>query len=186
MDTRHRLMAHSLSLSLLLLAATGPTARADILRPGMRSIPYCAKIENMEHFPDVVFVGVIQQVTGGGKVEGYFIKPGECLHKGYKFNTFQVFAVPREHAVEINLNASPPHPTALPLSEKIDPVNLQVDQGDPDDAVEETYHVLGFAEDKVVVYKASRHATRGFLRPDLRETYPAPTVPALRSRLAKP
>ncbi len=182
----YRFIARSLSLSLLLLAATVMAAGADILRPGMRSIPYCVKIENMEHFPDVVFVGVIQQVTGGGKVEGYLIKPGECLHKGYKFNMFHVFAVPTEHAGEINLHASPPHPTALPLSETIDPVNLQVEKGDPDSSIEETYQVLGFAEDKVVVYKASRHAIRGFLRPDLRETYPAPTVPALRLRLAKP
>ena len=186
MTMMHRCTARSLSLSLLLLAATVMTARADILRPGMRVIPYCAKIENMEHFQDVVFVGVIQQVTGGGTVEGYLVKPGECLHKGYKFNTFQIFAVPREHAEEINLHASPPHPTALPFSERIDPANLQVDNNDPDKAIEETYQVLGFAEGKVIVYKASRHAIRGFLRPDLRETYPAPTVPALRPRLVKP
>jgi len=71
-----------------------PAVFADVIMPGTHPLDRCVKITNLDQFPDIVLIGY---VTGPmiDNYEIYLIKQGECLTKGYKFNHFSVYAVPK-------------------------------------------------------------------------------------------
>ncbi len=76
------------------LLGIGGLAGADILPRGSHNVVRHISIRNAQDFPEVVLVAY---VTGPmlSEPEVKEILPGEYLAKGYKFNQYRIFAVPR-------------------------------------------------------------------------------------------
>lgn len=85
-------------LFLLMFAVTilvPSIASADIPPPdGFHNPSLCAKVVNLNAFPNIVLVGYSYGPTGVPKP--YEIKNNECLTKGYKFNDFDIYWTTRE------------------------------------------------------------------------------------------
>tara|TARA_Y100000310_G_C20526800_1_gene736450 strand:+ start:59 stop:796 length:738 start_codon:yes stop_codon:yes gene_type:complete len=78
-------------MSLLLVFLVLPLVSADIIMPGTKSISHCAKITNMDNYPDYVFfyhnVGpMADKITE-------IIVQDQCLEIGYKFNSLNIYAI---------------------------------------------------------------------------------------------
>ena len=76
-------------LFIVIFAFVQPVS-ADVIPPDSRSVERCAKIVNLEEFPDIILVGTYSG-PGNRPPETYQIKPDECLTKGYKFNTLDIY-----------------------------------------------------------------------------------------------
>ncbi|MEI6296551.1 MAG: hypothetical protein WCO84_02775 [bacterium] len=66
-------------------------ALADIKPPLTHSLDRCASVVNLTDFPDIVLVGHIEGPMVKNNEVDYKIENGNCLTKGYKFNTFSVY-----------------------------------------------------------------------------------------------
>ncbi len=164
--------------ALALLTTGGGVARADVLPPDSRFVERCARIENADAFPGVVFAAVVHRVDQTRSVSA--VVPDQCLNKFYKFNRFHVFAVPRELAEKGLDNLDFGHdPRLKPLAPDINPAGFFAPRQDPLRSVEEGYRVLGFSRDAAVACKAWE--TRRFEgdRPEETTRFPAPSAEGL-------
>jgi hypothetical protein len=66
-------------------------AFADVIAPGTHTIQKCVKIINTDEFSDYVFIGTISL---GAPRQPFFqmIDSNACLDKGYKFNSYNIYA----------------------------------------------------------------------------------------------
>lgn len=173
---------------LVLLAPLAPgagAARADVLPPDSRFVERCARIENADAFPGVVFAAVVHRVDQTRTV--YAVAPDQCLTKFYKFNRFRVYAVPRELAEKGLDSLDFGHdPRLKPLAPDIDPAGFFVPRQNPLASVEEGYRVLGFSPDAAVACKAWEVRRFEGGRPEETARFPAPPAeglpPGLESR----
>lgn len=62
-------------------------ASADIPPPNSHYLDYCAKITNLDQFPDIVILGKITGIQNDVTV----ITNNTCISKGYKFNSISVY-----------------------------------------------------------------------------------------------
>ncbi|MBN2127599.1 MAG: hypothetical protein JW703_04385 [Candidatus Diapherotrites archaeon] len=81
---------------------------ADSLPPDSHSVNRCVKIDNLNDFPDYAFIyyftgPMIRDEAGNPWNESGLIESNTCLSKGYKFNSFKVFAVKKIYLEGINL-----------------------------------------------------------------------------------
>ena len=78
-------------LTAFILLAMPFLVKADIIEPNSHSVARCAKIVNLDQFPNLKLFGVYTEVTGGQNEQEYQIEQNKCLYKGYKFNTLDIF-----------------------------------------------------------------------------------------------
>lgn len=95
-----------LGLVLLGLGFSPLVVRANIpmgLPPGWHHVDSCAKITNLNEFPDMVFIGDYWGVTADG-TKGFIINNDECIKGGYKFYTLTVGWITKDKLKSINLD----------------------------------------------------------------------------------
>lgn len=93
----------SLSAALLVLIATFQV-NADIIPANSHAVERCVTITNVSQFSSMIFVAVIT----GPMIKGYetqIVSQGQCLSKGYKFNTLRLCALEKEYLSEHDLNS---------------------------------------------------------------------------------
>ena len=74
-------------------------ARADVITPGMSSVSYCFKINNIDKYPDHLFL-VMRRYEGPGNPSNELLKSGKCVDlSGYR-EYAEVYALKKS---EINL-----------------------------------------------------------------------------------
>ena len=65
----------------------------DIIPEDSHYVDKCVKIINTNDFKDIYFVGYVPNALIS--FDPYIIDPSECLSKGYKYNPFEIWAVPK-------------------------------------------------------------------------------------------
>lgn len=93
-----------LGLILLGLSFFPLLTSADVpMGPGWHYVEMCAKITNLNEFPDMVFIGDYRNATADG-TKGFIINNNECIEGGYKFNTLAVGWINKNKLKSIDLN----------------------------------------------------------------------------------
>ena len=90
------------SLVLFLSGLILSVASADVIMPNTHVVDRCAKIINLEQYPDIVLVSYVT----GPVVSNYQasqIKNNTCLDKGYKFNHLDIYWITAEKFKKLNL-----------------------------------------------------------------------------------
>ncbi|MFZ2205303.1 MAG: hypothetical protein WAV23_01815 [Minisyncoccia bacterium] len=84
------------------IALVPSISHADIPPSAGSHVPsLCAKVVNLNSFPDIVLIGFI---TGPMiDKEAYQIKNNECFEKGYKFNSFNIYSTTKDKFNSIDL-----------------------------------------------------------------------------------
>ena len=72
------------------------TTLADLIPENSHMVNRSTRISNIDDFPDYVFVGKIEGPMSRFD-KPYIIKNNEKLHKGYKFNRVDIYAVKRDY-----------------------------------------------------------------------------------------
>lgn len=73
-----------LPLGILLTFFEPSLARADVITPGMSSVNYCFKINNIDKYPDHLFL-VMRKYEGPGYPSNELLKSGKCVDlSGYR------------------------------------------------------------------------------------------------------
>lgn len=79
-----------LSLSLIGLCLSPLLVSADVITPNSHSLDRCAKVVNLNSFPEIILIGSISgPIVGSNNI--FTIKNNECLSAGYKFNSLDVY-----------------------------------------------------------------------------------------------
>ena len=66
---------------------------ADSITPGDVPIEYCAQLENVEEFPEYVFLTKIVGPMVGPEGEYGLLESKQCISMGYKFNSAEIYAM---------------------------------------------------------------------------------------------
>lgn len=92
-----------LGLILLGLGFSALLVSADEFPPNTHLMDRCAKIINLDKYPDI---SLVAHITGPMVDSSGFslIENGKCLSKGYKFNSLQVLAVEKNYLNSIGIN----------------------------------------------------------------------------------
>jgi len=131
---------------------------ADLIPENSHRVNNCMKIVNVAEFTDAVFVGVIQDM--GGDIEVYEIDSEKCLNKGYKFNGFHVYALPKAYADTIEIgdikDESDSNVFSTDTSFNVSSYYTEnsVDKNLISDDSE--YTIAGFKEGEFVIYESKR------------------------------
>jgi hypothetical protein len=159
---------------LLSLFLTFNISKADLL-PG-RSIEYCVKIQNADSFPGVKFFLVAKSVDHP-QISITEIKSTDCLDKGYKFNTSNVYAVSNTYAATKDIKGidfkNDKHVYISNIS--VPAVSSQIITDDNSiKRIEEYYRILGFREGLIILYLHKRITQYTEDQDELVETFVAP------------
>ena len=87
MKNKSMLFAFAGIITLMLIL---PVVNADMIMPGTKSIPYCARITNLADYPDYTFLLYYESPMGNSF---NLIRDDGCLGLGYKFSTNSVYAI---------------------------------------------------------------------------------------------
>lgn len=124
-----------------------PSASADLIPSNSHTFSRCVKIVNLNEFPDLVLISYVT----GPMVKSPEIKQinnNECLVKGYKFNSLNIYWNTKDKPNSINSKNL--------LLENIEVAGGYIDQSNPllKDDVE--YSIGGFSGKKLVLYKSKQ------------------------------
>ncbi|MFH0852392.1 MAG: hypothetical protein V1845_02220 [bacterium] len=132
--------------------------QADVIPPDMKPLPGCTKIANLSDFPDIaLFI-----YTTGPMIQGYQvseIKDGECVSKGYKFNSFRIYAVKKEYLNQkgisnIDFNSDK---NVFAADEGTILAGLgYIAQNDKRTQEDRFYSIVGLSQNKLVLYESKR------------------------------
>jgi hypothetical protein len=84
----------------LILLLVLPIVSADLIVPGFIGVEYCAKITNINDFPDYYFIHRNYGPMGMGF---RILKENECISTGYKFSQNGLYAIKKSDFNEQNL-----------------------------------------------------------------------------------
>ncbi len=76
---------------------------ADTFFYDTHRVDRCAKIINLEEFPEITLIGFVQGPMVK-QYESYKITKDLCLHKGYKFNILDIYTTKNSKFTELDLN----------------------------------------------------------------------------------
>lgn len=129
-------------------------AKGDVIPPNSHYVSKCVLITNISEYVDVKLLGYVRFI-GNEHIDTYVINQEECLTKGYKFNTLEIYAV---HSTYINGKSLggldlPHDKNALKSSIDINPYYGYVDNSNPLCEVNEFYKIAGFTPTSVVLFK---------------------------------
>ncbi len=131
-----------------------PFVNADVTPENSHPLPKCIKIVNLDEFSDIYFIGYI---TGPmvENYETYMIEPDKCLTMGYKFNTLKILAAKKSYVDSVGINnIDISNENVFSSDEQISPYGGYVDENNPLIKLEIEYSILGFSDDKLILYKS--------------------------------
>jgi len=132
-------------------------ALADILPPGQTVVPVCASFGNTESMLNDMAVYGYETAPGGDKVDFSSFIDGECFKPGYKFNTYKVYGVKTEHALQLNAEIDAgtydpsKDPEAYPASIEPEMGYKYVSTPSTLTEIKNIYKIIGFDEAKHVL-----------------------------------
>lgn len=147
------------------------TVSADLIAPGSHSLYRCVKFVNLNDFPNVVLIG---DISGPGGENTYELN-NNCLTKGYKFNSLNVYWMTKEKFNSIDLNNFNPSDANLLLT------NLEVYGGyvaDSNPLINDNieYSIAGFSSGNLIVYKSKETQEYNNGNPAKVETFNSPLL----------
>lgn len=159
-----KLFIHTLFFFSCAIVSTS-TALADVIPPNSHPLNRCVKIVNLDEFPNLSLIGYY---TGPmiDDYETYEIENNECLSKGYKFNTLNIYWNTKDEPNTID-------PDKI-LLEDVEPYGGYVNENNP--LVKEIieYSIAGFNDDKLVLYKSKHTSQYSDGTPSKVETFASP------------
>ena len=147
------------------------TLHADIIPENSHYVAKCVKITNTSEYHDIRLIGDVNNLVG--EDYSYVISDTECLNKGYKFNSFAIYAVPASYieGKDINTIDWSGNSNAVPADTSIEPVGYYVDNSNPVVGEEQYYKIAGFTNTSIVLYKWKEVIRYNDGTPDKVQTY---------------
>lgn len=126
-------------------------AQCDIIIDNTHSVDFCAKIVNIEDFPNL---SLIAKVSGPVSPSTYVIKQTDCLSIGYKMNSLKVYASESWFVKYNDLNKVnfTNNPNVLESSIPIKAYYGYVNNSNPINRIQYFYKIAGFTESTVEIY----------------------------------
>ncbi|MBN1494604.1 S-layer homology domain-containing protein [Candidatus Peregrinibacteria bacterium] len=138
-------MKKLLSLGLVVSMLFASTAYADILPEGKKAVPVCAYFNNTESMLDTMAIYGYETAPDDSMVSISSFVSNECFTKAYKFNTYKVFGLTAEHAVEV-AQLDPYDPStddeAYPTNIELELGEILVDEDSNVDRIENEYTIV--------------------------------------------
>lgn len=125
----------------------------DVIMPNTHYVDKCVKITNVDDYPDISLVGFT--FPDFADASAYVLSSSACLTKGYKFNSFAVFAINKSYLAgkDISKIDFPRIAKAFPSNLPIEPYGGYLHDSIPISGIEEFYKIAGFTDSKVILYK---------------------------------
>lgn len=138
----------------------------DVIPENSHYVDKCVKIINTDDFNDIYFIGYVPNPLIS--FDSYIINPSECLSKGYKFNSFEIWAITKGDLSEqdVLLLDIPNIDGAVKSNIDIDPYKGYVHDSIPIESITEYYRILGFTWNNFVLYKWKEIVTFNDGQPD--------------------
>lgn len=126
---------------------------ADILPDDYYYIEKCVQITNVDSFPELVLVGLVNDVTSSDY--NMLIVANECLERGYKHNSITLFGVHSDYMVDKTLESVvlPNDPHFLAATCDVGPQGYSVSDSTPISKITDYYKIIGFTEDSIIMHK---------------------------------
>ncbi|ATU08794.1 hypothetical protein [Methanohalophilus portucalensis] len=152
---------------------------ADVMPPGYKAVERTVFIENVEEYPNVVFVGNIQGPVIQCK-NPYVIYPNTTLTQFYKANNLTIYAIDRSYFEKYGLenldlkSGTEFYSCSFPINPDwysttiVNPVNRE----------EINYSVAGFKDNHLILYMSYKKSVRSGL-PDKIEHFDPPQIDGL-------
>jgi len=164
-----------LGLILLGLGFSPLLASADVIMPGTHPLDRCAKIVNLDKYPNI---SLIARITGPMVSDSEFslIENDKCLSKGYKFNSLQVLVVEKDYIDSIGINNFNPYKKVLKKNIlKNEDSKCYYESGKPSPCLDnkEDWYENDLADDKVTILSDNFDVYGGYVKdnnPLIRET----------------
>jgi hypothetical protein len=112
----------------------------------------CVKITNLTDYTDISLLGY---VTGPKSIPTYLITSSECLVKGYKYNTLNIFAVKNSYLSDKDITTIDwlKDNSVIKSNIPIESFGEYLSNSIPISAINQFYRIVGFTETSVVLYK---------------------------------
>ena len=118
-------------------------------------VSLCTKITNLNEYPEISFLGYVKSYFGSS-FYAYEVSSNQCLTKGYKFNTFSLYAVKKSYleGKAISTFDLPNDKNAVKASIAIDLSDgYYTPDSDPLISQEYCYKIIGYTDSTVALYK---------------------------------
>ena len=139
---------------MILIVYVVPFINADIIPENSHPLSKCVEIVNLNEFSDIYLIGYI---TGPmiENYETYIIESDKCLTGGYKFNTLKILAAKKSYVDSVGIdNIDILNENILFSDEQISPHREYVDEDNPLIKLEIEYSIVGFSDNKLILYKS--------------------------------
>ncbi len=158
-------MKNRLIIIIGIIILLGSIVSADLIMPGTKDVSYCAKIDNIDDFPDYTILAYNDQKVGGSENIFMKLKQDKCIYFGYKFNMVKLYAVKNsdidiiKSIEDMNLSQGYLEPIIESSSDFIIPLNVDFKRRtstgtwDPRSKVTEIFTLKMQGEDSFVVDK---------------------------------
>ncbi|WP_133527192.1 hypothetical protein [Flavobacterium sp. 245] len=164
----------NLLFSIVLLLFFQPSY-CDVVPPNSHYVQRCAKIINIDAFPDYGIFACIQSPTKKG-IEAYLINSKDCIEKGYKFNALYIMATPRAYIEKFSKGSAQwlNDRNILESSISIPVGESYVDNDDPISSITEYYEIVEITNTNFELYKCKEIISYSDGRPVTLKNYPFP------------
>jgi hypothetical protein len=125
--------------------------------PPAHYVTLCTKITNLDEYPEISLLGYVKSYQGSS-FYAYEVSSNQCLTKGYKFNTFSLYAVKKSY-----LEGKVISTIDLPNDKNAVKANIAIDPSESDGyytpdsnpliSQEYCYKIIGFTDTTVILYK---------------------------------
>lgn len=145
---------------------------ADVIPDDAHYVDKCAKITNIDEYENLYLLGYVNYV-GAEHENTYKILSSDCLTKGYKLNSLQIYAVHTSNidSLDINKLDLPNLNYALKSNIDIEPYAGYYPNSDPTKGIQEFYKIMGFNETSVVLHLYKKVTTYNNGNSDLVEEF---------------
>jgi len=134
------------------------SVKADVTMPNTHQVDGCTKVIGLSSYPDILLLSAITGPDHSGKVDVAIITENQCLNKGYKFNSYDVYWGYKKDLANKDLNS-----LDISADKNLKLVNTEIEF--PDFNVSDTdplvgrdieYTVNGISNGQLVFYKSKQ------------------------------
>jgi hypothetical protein len=145
----------------------------DVIPDNSHWAAKCVKITDLDKYPGISLIGYVECMAACEDHYCYRITDEECLDKGYKFNSFSIYAVTNSYLAgkDIDNLNFPEDNHALQASLQIDPEGTYIDNSIHIDSIFQYYKIIGFTENAVVLFKWKEITGYNDDTPDLTQVF---------------
>lgn len=130
-------------------------AYGDVIPENTHFVTKCVRITNLADYPEVSLLGFVLPFGGSNGYYSYLISDSACLHKAYKYDGFDIYAVLSSYLEgkdTENMDLANDN-CALISSVKVNPSGEYLHDSIPVSSLEQFYKIVGFTDSTVVLYK---------------------------------